>query len=139
MVIMMDLYVQLAIVAVLSPLYFNDMFLAGKMDNIWLGIFILAICFCWLLGREFAQIYSSPLGQYVVEYDNYIDLAQIILVALVLSGLIQARDLDDIGVGSGFRGRYRALAPNNSVLPMKPNTFFIAFFKYSYNRPLCVP
>ncbi len=139
MVIMMDLYVQLAIVAVLSPLYFNDMFLAGKMDNIWLGIFILAVCFCWLLGREFAQIYSSPLGQYVVEYDNYIDLAQIILVALVLSGLIQARDLDDIGVGSGFRGRYRALAPNHSVLAMKPNTFFIAFFKYSYNRPLCVP
>lgn len=100
MVIMMDLYVQVAIVTILSPIYLNDMLVQGDMNNTWVGIMVLVLCECWLVGREFAQVYSTPLVDYVKSFDNYIDAIEIILVALSLRQLTK----DDFDIGSGFRG-----------------------------------
>uniref|UniRef100_A0A7S3Q9T1 Ion transport domain-containing protein n=1 Tax=Chaetoceros debilis TaxID=122233 RepID=A0A7S3Q9T1_9STRA len=81
-VIMVDFVCQVAIALVLSPLVLDDFYTSREDKNITFTVAVLIFCILWFMGREIAQLYSSELEEYVKAYDNYIDVAQIILMML---------------------------------------------------------
>ena len=75
-ILMIDLYVQMAVVASFSWGIESVMNHGGNIFQI--GVFICALI--WFLFRECVQIYTTSLNKYVVEESNYFDIFQIFLI-----------------------------------------------------------
>jgi ankyrin repeat protein len=114
MIIFADLYMQIAIVIILSPhfvpgLYTSQNFNVDDIERgqLQFGIVILFICVTWFSCRELLQVYSSPLQTYSQSFDNFFDVLQIILVMTTIGIL---RKINKGGnfeeEGAVFRGTF---------------------------------
>lgn len=95
MVLFTDFYLQLAICLILSPLCLNDFYIEkGNTSDLAIWTTLLSICIGYFVGREWCNLMSSPLKDYATSYANFLDLAQIILVTIVVQILSKVQ-LDD--------------------------------------------
>ncbi len=106
MVMFADLYFQAAIVYFLSPWWLNDLY----EDYYFTGIYdseegtiiprlittavVLVFCILWFMGRELAQLYSSPIKDYSQSVGNYFDIGQICCLCLTLTHLMAILQMD---------------------------------------------
>ena len=96
-VLFTDLYAQLAIFFVLSPLCLNDVYLnQGNNSDLSVWITILTICGGWFMGRELFDFASTQLESYVKSYRNAIDIIQLILLSMVSSILTNIQVNEDV-------------------------------------------
>lgn len=74
-VLLTDLYAQMAVVITLSP--FVTMTPAYSH-------LILSLALCWFVLREVADFFASSLQSYSMSYDNFFDLLQISLIFAII-------------------------------------------------------
>jgi len=89
--VMFDLYIQLAIVFLLSST------VNGKnsvMGTSFVQPLLLIICFIWILFRESMQVYTTCARLYFTETTNWIDTVQIVLLFWITTGLYDDIDHD---------------------------------------------
>jgi ankyrin repeat protein len=114
MIVFADLYAQLGIVLSLSPglitVVYGDQRSNNQsyeeIRNTFLSIMLptLGICVSWFIGRELVQIFASPFDNYSKGYNNFIDIAQLILVCVSIHIFVEVRNGGEEELNSGATG-----------------------------------
>ena len=102
-IVLLDLYVQIAIVSALS-LGLEKIYHDGSGRFIVATPTILTMCVTWLIVREVLQLFATRLETFVRSYANYIDISQIVLVVWSIGILRQVEEGQDLVHSSSFRG-----------------------------------
>jgi hypothetical protein len=102
-IVLLDLYVQIAIVYALS-LGLEKIYHDGSGRFIVATPTILTMCVTWLIVREVLQLFATRLETFVRSYANYIDISQIVLVVWSIGILRQVEEGQDLVHSSSFRG-----------------------------------
>lgn len=81
---MSDLYVQVTVVAVLSMLtscggLYTDVYADGCENLDW-GVIVLFTCCLYLIAREAIQFSATRIEDYVLSYENFLHIVQIVAI-----------------------------------------------------------
>ena len=124
-----DLYVQLAVVLVISPQCLFDFYMDQDSD---ITIWIVILCFCvtWFIGRELIELSSSPLQSYSKSYDNFLDLLQIALLVWTIQLLSKVQFSNDQSL-QGESPMYRGVLVSTTFVASVQMLFVIGQLNYS--------